>query len=193
VSSDTRIIERIMNPATGRWVKLPKPVVVTGGDLNSFVAGYQQRLTEEAQHAEGVRRKLRRLGENIGRAVWIRQVEDKLRHALTRAAEGKDFDWYDVQIGPDLDPDPTSYLWPPDVAQAWPEPLRHGFPPLPGPDATFGEIKRYANVTMYAEAFLQYDEDFRVPAELRLSEVEAWRLAEDNYDRLHANHESDPA
>ena len=189
---ETRTIERIMNPATGQWVKLPRPAIVAG-DVDSFVAGYQQRLIEEAQHAEGIRRKLRRLGENIERAVWIRQTEDKLRRALARAAEGKDFDWYDVQIGPDLNPDPTAYLWPPHLARAWPEPLRPGFPALPGPDATLEELKRYANVAMWADDLLKYDEDFDIPAELRLTETGAWALAEQLYNRPHPNHESDPA
>lgn len=45
--TDLRAIEQIMNPATGQWVRFPKPVVVTGGDVDSFIAGYQQRLADE--------------------------------------------------------------------------------------------------------------------------------------------------
>jgi hypothetical protein len=44
---DLRAIEQIMNPATGQWVRFPKPVIVTGGDIDSFIAGYQQRMVDE--------------------------------------------------------------------------------------------------------------------------------------------------
>lgn len=45
--TDLRAIEQIMNPATGQWVRFPKPIIVTGGDVDSFIAGYQQRLADE--------------------------------------------------------------------------------------------------------------------------------------------------
>lgn len=46
--ADTRIIKRIWNPTADEWLELPKPIALVGGiDLESFVAGYQQRLAEE--------------------------------------------------------------------------------------------------------------------------------------------------
>ncbi len=43
-----KAIERIMNPATGQWVILPKPIILTNGDLDSFIAGYQACLVNES-------------------------------------------------------------------------------------------------------------------------------------------------
>lgn len=46
--AETRIIKRIWNPAADEWLELPKPIALAGAvDMESFVAGYQQRLAEE--------------------------------------------------------------------------------------------------------------------------------------------------
>lgn len=46
--TETRIIKRIWNPAADEWLELLKPIALVGAvDMESFVAGYQQRLVEE--------------------------------------------------------------------------------------------------------------------------------------------------
>jgi hypothetical protein len=132
--------------------------------------------------------------EDSDRAEWIAEVVWKLGIALDYAARGKTYEWNGAEIGPDLDPDPTSDLWPPDIAQAWPEPPRPGFPPLPGSGASFEDFKRYANIAMWADFYLIYDEAFdELPISLRLTETEAWALAEVAYDHRFPRQEDNRA
>jgi hypothetical protein len=58
------------------------------------------------------------------------------------------------------------------------------WPSLPGTDATYEEIKRYATVRATAAYFLAFNERADLIAELRLSPADAWTLAEETYEKM---------
>lgn len=61
---------------------------------------------------------------------------------------------------------------------------RNQWPDPPGPDATYEDLKRYITVRATAGYFLAIDEAADWPAELKLSPVEAWALAEETWERM---------
>jgi hypothetical protein len=128
------------------------------------------------------RARWRRTNEDILRAIWIHEVEQKLHAALALAAQGRTCNWPTHNYSRDPG---APYGWPiliEPMEPTEPQPLRKGFPPVPGPGATFEEIKRYANVAGRADAYLRFDKAHQVPDEWRFSPAEAWAVAEKDHE-----------
>lgn len=64
-----------------------------------------------------------------------------------------------------------------------PGPMRPGWPAPPGPDATWDEIRRYANLQATADYFMTFDENAvkqgLMRPEWRMTPQQAWKAAEE--------------